>query len=301
MKRIAVAGSSGLVGSALVAHLRDRGDDVVRLVRRPPASADEITYDPDAGVVDVAGLVAGGPLDAVVNLAGAPVAGRPWTPAYRREIRSSRVRTTATLARVVAGLDGTALVNASAVGLYGDRPGAVLTERSCPAAGFLADVVAQWEAATRPAARAGRRVALVRTGIVLSPDGGALERLLPLVRAGLGGPLGSGRQVWPWITLADEVRAITHLVDSPVAGPVNLAAPAATSQLELTAALARRVGRTAWVPAPAPALRLALGGFAGELLASQIVHPGVLLASGFTFEHPRLHDAVSAVLGSPTR
>src|SRR5829696_7318327 len=205
MSRIAVTGSSGLIGTALVAALRERGDEVVRLVRRAPRSADEVQWDPSARALDPHVLDG---VDGVVGLAGAGVGDHRWTPSYKHEILSSRVDSTHAVATAVAAADhAVRLVSGSAVGYYGDRGDEEITESSPPGTGFLTDVVLAWEAAAQPAVDAGGSVALIRTGIVLAREGGAMERLLKLARLGLAGPMGSGQQFWPWITLPDELGA----------------------------------------------------------------------------------------------
>lgn len=295
MTRVAVTGSSGLIGTALVAALRQRGDEVVRLVRRAPKAPDEVRWDPASRHLDPAVLDG---VDAVVNLAGAGVGDKRWTPAYKHEILASRTDSTSAVASAVAAADHPVrLVSGSAVGFYGDRGDEPLAEASPAGTGFLADVVLAWEAAAAPAVEAGASVAFVRTGIVLSQEGGALSPVLRLARLGLGGPLGSGRQFWPWITLVDEVGALLHLVDHPeVTGPVNLSAPAPARQKDVAAELGRALHRPAVLPAPSPAIRLVLGEFAGEILGGQRVVGEALGASGYRFEHPDLATAVRWVL-----
>lgn len=292
---VAVAGARGLLGRALVARLVDDGHRVTRLVRRPVVSPAEISWDPPSGRLDPTDLEG---VDAVVNLGGAGIGDRRWTAAYRRTVLTSRTVPTALLARTLADVDGPrVLLQASAVGFYGDRGDATLTERSAPGEGFLADVVRAWEAATVPATEAGVRVAHLRTGIVLAPDGGPFGRLLPLLRLGVGGTLGDGANVWPWITLDDHARAVAHLLTADVAGPVNLTGPEPATQRAIVTAVARHLRRPALVRVPRWALRLALGGFADEILASQRVVPEALLADGFRFRHADL-DAAAAWLTS---
>lgn len=296
-----MTGASGLIGTALVPHLRRRGHDVVRLVRRAPAAADEVRWEPGApGGVDLAGL---GHLDAAVHLAGAGVGDRRWTPAYKREIVASRVDGTTTLARALAAMHPrpAVLVSASAIGFYGDTGERPVDESAPQADTFLAGVVRAWEAAADPARAAGIRVVHPRTGLLLSPRGGALGRLLPLLRLGLGGPLGSGGQFWSWITMADEVAALTFLVERDgLAGPVNLTAPHPERNRDVVAALAHALRRPAVLPVPAAALRLVLGEFAGEVLASQRVLPAALSGAGFTFRHPGIGAAAAdLVAGAP--
>ena len=289
--RVVVAGSHGLIGSALLPHLVDAGHQVQRLVRGTPTGADELGWDPDAGLLDPAVLDG---VDAVINLAGVNVGSRRLTAARKRQVLGSRLRTTGLLAATLAA-DPTmprVLLQASGIGAYGDRGDDVLSESEPYGTTFFADVVRRWEGATRAASDAGVRVVHLRTGIVLSPHGGALGRLLPLIRAGLGGPLGSGRQFWAWITLLDEVRAITHLLTSDVEGPANLVAEPARN-VDVVAALAAEWHRPAVLGAPAWALRLALGDFAPEVLGSIRAVPTALAASGFLPEHADIGAAAS--------
>ena len=286
---VVVAGSHGFLGGALVRYLRAHGHRVTRLVRRPVVSPAEISWDPDAGRLDPADLAG---VDAVVNLGGVTL-GRPWTPAYRRRILASRTGPTGLLARTLADAEPRVLVQASAVGYYGDRDTEVLTEESGPGEGFLADVVRAWEDATRPAEDAGVRVVRLRSGIVMAPHGGAFGRLLPLLCLGLGGTLGDGRNTWSWITLVDHVRAVEHLLTADVAGPVNVSAPEPATQREVIAAVARRLHRPAVLRVPRWALRAVLGGFADDVCSSQVALPRLLLGSGFAFAHPTLDDAAA--------
>jgi hypothetical protein len=295
--KIAVTGASGLIGTALVTRLHAAGHDVVRLVRRPPRAADEVSWDPDGGNVDLDGLAG---LDAAVHLAGAGVGDHRWTDDYKRTIRNSRVLGTRTLVKALTALDPlpSVLVSASGVDFYGeDRGEEELTEDSAVGEGFLPAVCLAWEAETEPASAAGIRVARIRSGLVMSPSGGAFGRMLPLVKAGLGGPLGSGKQWWPWITLEDEVAAIEFLLTHDASGPFNLAAPHPARQKDVMKALARAAHRPALpVPAPKAALRIALGEFAGAVVGSKRVLPRRLVASGFTFRHPELDGAAEWVL-----
>ncbi|WP_299445245.1 epimerase [uncultured Phycicoccus sp.] len=316
MARVLVTGSSGLIGTPLVAALRGRGDEVVRLVRRPPSAPDEVRWDPGSRRLDP-GVLDG--VDAVVHLAGAGVGDRRWTPAYKHEILSSRTDGTAAVASAIAetGRD-VRFLSGSAVGFYGDRGEEELTEGSPPGAGFLADVVLAWEAAAQPAVDAGAPVAFLRTGLVLAPpsgssrsllkldrsgvlidtEGGAAGPLVRLARLGLGGPIGSGRQFWPWITLVDEVGAILHLLDhADVTGPVNLTGPEPARQREVATALGRAMHRPAVLPAPAFAARLAVGEFAGEIVASQRIVGDVLVASGYRYTHADLDSAARWLVG----
>jgi uncharacterized protein (TIGR01777 family) len=256
--RIAVTGSTGLIGSALVRSLLDDGHQVVRLVRRAPADrtdgSTEVRWNPPLRQIDRARLEG---LDAVVNLAGAGVADRRWTAAYKRRILDSRVLGTRTLAEALAGQDSPpkVLVSGSAVGYYGQTGSAVIDE-SAPAGGdFLARVCVEWEQATAPAAEAGVRVAHARTGLVVAGEGGAWARLFPLFKLGLGGRLGSGRQYWPYISLRDEVAALRHIIDTPeLTGPVNLAAPVPVTNDEVTAAMGEVLHRPTLFSVPELAL-----------------------------------------------
>ncbi|MGV9535214.1 TIGR01777 family oxidoreductase [Streptosporangium sandarakinum] len=295
---IIVTGSSGLLGSALVRSLRADGTRVVRLVRRAPQGPDEAFWDPAEGILDPAVLEGA---HAVVHLAGAGIGDRRWNEEYKREIVRSRVEGTATVARALAELPaGPALLSASATGFYGDTGDREVDETSPAGSGFLArDVVVPWEAATRPATEAGVRVALLRTGLVLSRDGGLLARILPLFRAGTGAPLGSGRQYMSWISLDDWVGAVRYILNDPeMSGPVNLTAPEPVTNERFTRALGRAVHRpTMPVAVPGFMLRAVLGEFAEEgVLIGQRVLPRRLLEAGHSFRHIRLDDALAAVL-----
>ncbi|WP_125777381.1 TIGR01777 family oxidoreductase [Antribacter gilvus] len=249
----------------------------------------DLPWDPYAGDLSPAALEGA---DAVVNLAGAGIGDRRWTPAYRREILRSRVATTGLLARTLASLDEPGvLVQSTGIGAYGNRGDETLTETSSRGDDFLADVVKAWESAAEPAAEAGVRVAHLRSGIVLAPRGGALGRLLPLIRLGLGGPLGSGRQWWPWITLPDELAVFRYAIEHPLAGPVNTVAPDLATNAQVVRAVARALHRPAVLPVPRIALRVAVGQFADDLLRSQRAVPAVLEAAGFRWEHPTLESA----------
>jgi len=297
--KVAVTGSSGLIGSALVRSLLADGHEVLRLVRRTPRTADEHRWEPahhrvPPGLLD--------DVDAVVNLAGVGVGDRRWTTKYKQEVLASRVDSTTTISQAFADAAATdparerVLLSASAVGWYGDTGNQVVDETAPAGTDFLARVCVSWEAATAPAAAAGVRVATLRTGLVLA-RGGLLGRLAPLFRLGLGGRIGSGRQYWPWIGLRDEVDAIRFLLTAPVSGPVNLAAPQAATNAEFTAALAAAVHRPAVLTVPGPALRLVLGEFAPVgVLAGQRAVPSVLTEAGFTFSQPDLLSALQAAL-----
>jgi uncharacterized protein (TIGR01777 family) len=293
--RIAVAGSSGFLGSRLVEALTADGHEVIRLVRRPPEGPAQARWDPAAGILDPALLST---VDAAVNLAGANVA-RRWTAAYRRRIRDSRVDTTNTLARAAAAADPrpAVLLNASAVGFYGDTGNRAVDEQSPPGEGFLADVCRAWEAATHPAEDVGVRVVHLRTGLPLDTGGGLLKPLLLPFRLGVGGRLGSGRQYWPWISMPDWLGAVRFLLNrGDLSGPVNLTGPAPVTNAEFTRVLGELLHRPTLLPVPAPALRLALGDFAGEALASQRVLPGALTGAGYAFAHPDVTAALRTAL-----
>jgi uncharacterized protein (TIGR01777 family) len=295
-QRVAITGASGLIGSALSAFLSARGDEVVHVVRRPARTAAEISWDPGNRQLEAAALT---DVDAVVHLAGANVGEKRWTPSRKQEIFASRVDGTHTLAAALAEADHPIrLVSQSAVGIYGsDRGDEVLTEDSESGHGFLAEVVRAWEAAAEPARAAGLSVVHPRTGIVLAPGAGAMGPLLRLAQLGLAGPLGSGRQFWPWITLHDTVRALAFLVDHPeVSGPVNVVGPAPARQKEIAAELARQLHRPALLPAPGMGLRLYLGEFANDILGSQRVVPTRLLQAGFGYDQDTLPKAVAWLL-----
>ncbi|WP_371647611.1 TIGR01777 family oxidoreductase [Streptomyces mirabilis] len=294
--RVAIAGASGLIGSALTRSLAADGHEVVRLVRRAPRGKDEVRWDPDGQRMDAAGLAG---CAAVVNLAGAGVASRRWTEAYKRKILDSRVRGTATLAAAVASLDERprVFVNGSAIGFYGETGDRVVDESAPPGEGFLPSVCVAWEGAAAPAREAGVRTVFARTGLVVASEGGAWGKLFPLFKAGLGGRMGDGRQYWSYISLHDEVAAIRHLIDtSSLSGPVNLTAPTPLTNREITEAMGRVLHRPTVFPTPAPLLRLALGDMSGDILGSQRVHPTRLLSSGFTFAFPSIEGALRAAL-----
>ncbi|MFC9818746.1 TIGR01777 family oxidoreductase [Streptomyces erythrochromogenes] len=294
--RIAVTGSTGLIGSALVRSLRADGHEVVRFVRREPAGADEARWDPERGRVDPAGLAGCG---AVVHLAGAGIGDHRWTAAYKRKIRDSRVLGTAALANALAGLDEppAVLVSGSAVGYYGDTGDRPVDEDSPAGHGFLPSVCVEWEAAAAPAQEAGIRTAFARTGLVVAKEGGAWGRMFPLFRAGVGGRLGDGRQYWPFISLHDEVAALRHIIDTPeLSGPVNLTAPEPLTNRQVTAAMARVLHRPAVLPVPAVALRVVLGEFSQDVLGGQRARPTRLLESGFVFRDPGIEQAIRAAL-----
>lgn len=294
-----VTGSSGLLGSALVRALRADGRRVVCLVRREPKGPDEAFWNPARGVLDPAAVEGA---EAVVHLAGAGIGDRRWSENFKREVVRSRVEGTRTLVNALteAGTRPAALLSGSAIGFYGDTGDREVDESSPPGAGFLArEVVVPWEAETAPAAEAGIRVALLRTGLVLSSRGGMLARILPIFKLGLGAPLGSGRQYWSWISIDDWVEAVRHVLRDPeISGPVNLTAPEPVTNAEFTRTLAQAVHRPVMpLPVPGFVLRTAIGEFAEEgALTGQRVLPRRLLAAGHTFRHMRLSDALAAVL-----
>jgi len=301
---VAVTGASGLVGSALVTGLTSAGHRVVRVVRGAGAASVAgqrlARWDPESGALEPSALAGA---DAVVHLAGESVAGGRWTEAKKRRIRSTRVDVTRRLAEALPRLERPPrlLVSASAVGYYGDRGSEILREDSSPGPGFLAEVCREWEAATDPAARAGIRVVRLRIGMVLSRRGGALGAMLTPFRLGAGGPVGSGVQWVSWIAIDDLVGAILHaLATESLAGPVNAVAPEPVTNRELARTLGRVLRRPALLPLPAVAARLLFGQMADELLlASARVEPARLRATGFTFRHARLEDALRHELGRP--
>jgi uncharacterized protein (TIGR01777 family) len=295
--RVAVTGSHGLIGSALTSHLAGAGHEVVRLVRSDPAPGD-IEWDPRTGRLDQAALAG---VDVVVNLAGAGIGDRRWTDDYKREIRDSRTRGTALVSDAIAAGEGRppVLLSASAIDYYGDRGDEPVDESSPPGTTFLAEVCRDWEAATAAAESAGARVVHFRTGIVLAASGGALRKLLPLFKLGVGGRFGSGRQWMSWISLADELGAIEHLMASDVTGPVNLTAPASVTNEEFVKTLGRVLHRPAVIPVPRFGPSLIVGREAAETLlyTGQRVLPKVLQSDGYEFAHPELETALRAVLG----
>jgi hypothetical protein len=299
---VAVTGSTGLIGTAVVAGLRAGGDDVVRLVRGPAAGEDTIAWDPRAPGGGLAPAALDG-VDGVVHLAGAPVAGRRWNAAYKAEIRDSRVRGTQGLVSALTAMADPpqVLVSGSAVGWYGDTGGREVDESAPNGAGFLAGLVRDWEAAAQPAAAAGIRLVTLRAGLVLSPAGGVLGRMLPLFRLGLGGRLGPGTQVMSWVALTDAVAVVRFLLGrSDIAGPVNMTAPEPVTNAEFTTALAAALHRPAVMTVPAPVLRMAVGEVSSDLLASARVLPARLTMAAFRYEHPDLPGALAAELAART-
>ena len=295
-----MTGSSGLIGSALVVHLEQQGHQVRRVVRRGPRAGDEISWDPATGEIDGAGFDG---LDAVVNLAGKSIGEDRGTEKVKQEVRDSRVQGTRLLAEALAQRDQPpqVLVNASAIGYYGDRGDEILTETSSSGRGFLAGLCREWEAATVPAAAAGVRVVHLRTGLVLSSSGGLMGRLLPFFRLGIGGRLASGRQWWSWIAVDDEVGLIEHaLTNTDVTGALNATAPHPVTNREFTRTLARVLRRPAVVPVPRAALWAIMGReFGDDVLASQRVTPAQAQATGYQFHHADLEAALRDILDKP--
>ena len=297
---VAVTGSSGFIGTALTAALLDAGHRVRRVVRRAPSQPDEVRWDPEEGTIDIAGLAG---VDAVVNLAGEGIATRRWSDEQKRRIRESRTTGTRLISETAAALDPrpAVLISGSGIDYYGDRGDEELTEDSPPGSGFLPDVCVAWEASTRPASDAGIRTAMLRTGLVLHPGGGALPRMLPLFKLGLGGNFGDGRQWWSWITLDDEIGAILHLLGTDVTGPVNCVAPQPVTNAQFTRTLARVLHRPAAIPVPrlGPAVLLGSELVQSLLYDSDRVLPARLVEHGYRFSHPDLEGALRAVLDRP--
>lgn len=295
---VLIAGASGLIGRALAARLERAGHDVRLLVRRAAIVPREISWDPAAGRLDPAAIAG---VDAIVNLAGENIAAGRWTPARRTAILRSRVEATRTLVLALQQLPRKpeVVVSASAVGYYGDRGDEILSEEASIGQGFLSEVCLAWETHAEGAARAGVRTVLLRFGVVLAAAGGALAKMLPVFRAGLGGRVGSGRQWMSWVGLEDAVGVVEHaLADPRCRGPVNVVAPAAATNAEFTAALASVLRRPAVLPVPAAALRLLFGEMAdGTLLASTRAEPRALRRCGYEFRHPTLDAALRHELG----
>ncbi|MBP7894591.1 MAG: TIGR01777 family oxidoreductase [Candidatus Planktophila sp.] len=290
-QRIAITGASGLIGSALVGHLKSEGHTVQRLVRRATVAPDEIQWDPKTGYVDIEALRG---VDAVIHLAGVGVGDKRWTKRYKSEILNSRLLGTTAIANAVAEVKPQVFISASAIGWYGDSGNRAVVENDSVGNDFLAAVCREWEGAADLAGDV--RTVKLRTGLVLDPTGGALGRMLPLFRFGLGGKLGSGKQWWSWITLHDVVRAIIFALEHPIAGPVNLTTPNPVTNQEFTAALARAMNRPALFPAPAIALKIALGGFSSEVLGSKKVMPNALSDAGFVWDYPHITNALTALI-----
>jgi hypothetical protein len=296
--RVAITGSSGLIGTALTRSLRADGHQVVRMLRRGAATdGPTLQWDPARGELDAAGLEGA---DAVIHLAGAGILDKRWTDARKRELLDSRVRSTSLLADTLASMNAPppALLCASAIGWYGDRGNEACNEVASPGTDFLAELCVAWEGATQPAKTAGVRVVHLRSGLVQSVDGGMLKKTLPLYKLGLGGRLGDGRQWWSWISIADEVGAIRFLLDAEVAGPVNLTAPEPVTNLEYTRTLGAVLGRPTLIPTPMLGPRLLLGREAAQtIVESQRILPTVLEDAGYPFAHPSLEAALRAMLG----
>ncbi len=290
-QRIAVTGASGLIGSALVGYLKSQGHTVQRLVRRSAVSSEEITWDPTAGTVDMESLAG---VDAVIHLAGAGVSDKRWTKKYKSEILNSRLLGTTTIAKAVAIVKPQVFISASAIGWYGESGNRAVVESDRVGDDFLAAVCREWESAADLAGDV--RTVKLRTGLVLDPTGGALGKMLPLFRFGLGGKLGNGKQWWSWITLHDQIRAIAFLLENKVSGPVNVTSPNPVTNSEFTAGLARAMHRPALFPVPAIALKITLGGFSSEVLGSKKVMPQVLTEAGFTFDYPHISSALDKLV-----
>ena len=293
--RIIISGASGLIGSALLPALKGAGHEPVALVRRT-AREGEVQWDPAAGVLPADALDGA---DAIVHLAGAGIGDRRWTDDYRRELVDSRVKSTRLLAERAAAAGVKVMLSGSAIGYYGASDGRDLDETAPAGDGFLADLCVQWEGATGTAAAAGTRVAHLRTGIVLSRDGGALAKMLPLFKLFAGGPFGNGKQWQSWISLADEVGAILHLLTADVSGPVNLTAPSPVTNREFARTLGSVLHRPSLLPVPRFGPALLMGGELADslLYTGQKVLPRALQASGYSFQHDTLDVALRAVLG----
>lgn len=286
-QRVAITGASGLIGTALVGHLKSEGHTVQRLVRRKPVAPDEVFWDPNAGTVDLAPLEG---VDAVIHLAGAGVGDKRWSKKYKAQILNSRLYGTNTIASAVEKLKPSVFISGSAIGWFGETGNRAVTESDRAGDDFLASVCKEWEAAADAATSV--RTVKIRTGLVLDPTGGALGRMMPLFKMGLGGRLGNGKQWWSWITLHDEIKAISYLLEADLEGPVNLTSPNPVTNAEFTAALARALRRPALFPAPAIALKIALGGFSTEILGSKRILPQRLIDAGFQFDFPQLPTAL---------
>ena len=290
-QRIAVTGTTGMIGSALVGHLKSEGHTVQKLVRRSVVSSDEIAWDPKAGTIDLAALEG---VDAIIHLAGANVGDRRWTKRYKAEILNSRLLGTNTIATAVSQLKPSVFISASAIGWYGETGNRAVTENDRPGDDFLATVCKEWESAADLAGDV--RTVKLRTGLVLEPNSGALGKMLPLFRFGLGGKLGNGKQWWSWITLHDQIKAICFLLENQIEGAVNLTSPNPATNQEFTSALARAMRRPALFPVPGFALKLVLGGFSSEILGSKRVIPKKLTDAGFQFDFPHLAPALAELI-----
>jgi uncharacterized protein (TIGR01777 family) len=290
-QRIAITGASGLIGSALVGHLKSEGHTVQRLVRRTPVSPDEVQWDPKSGYVDLDALRG---VDAIIHLAGAGVGDRRWNKKYKAEILNSRLMGTTTIANAVTELKPDVFISGSAIGWYGESGNRAVIESDKCGDDFLAAVCREWEAAADLAQNT--RTIKIRTGLVLDPTGGALGKMLPLFRFGVGGKMGNGKQWWSWITLHDLIRAITFMLEGDLEGPINLTSPNPVTNQEFTSALARAMHRPALFPAPAIALKIAMGGFSSEILGSKKVIPQALADAGFEWNYPHITNALTALV-----
>ena len=290
-KKIAVTGASGLIGSALCAQLKSDGHQVIKIVRRAARVSDEVSWNPLKGEIDLAGLEG---TDAVFHLAGAGVGDKRWSAAYRSEILNSRLLGTTTIANACEQIQPEVFISASAIGYYGETGDRSVTETDRGGEDFLSIVCREWELVANQAPSV--RTVKLRTGLVLDPTGGALGRMLPIFKFGLGGKLGSGKQWWSWITLHDQIRAMIFLMNSKIEGPVNITSPNPVTNQQFTAALARALKRPAFFPAPAFALRAVLGGFSTEILGSKRVMPKVLLDNDFEFDYPHLLAALTELV-----
>ena len=291
INKIAVTGASGLIGSALVAQLKSDGHQVQKIVRRPARTADEVSWNPIKGEIDLQSLEG---VDAVFHLAGAGVGDKRWTSSYRSEILNSRLLGTTTIATACEQLQPDVFISASAIGYYGETGDRSVTETDRGGSDFLSIVCREWEAVANLAPSI--RTIKLRTGLVLDPTGGALGRMIPLFKFGLGGKLGSGKQWWSWITLHDQIRAMIFLMNSKIEGAVNLTSPNPVTNQEFTAALAMALKRPAIFPAPAFALRAVLGGFSTEVLGSKKVTPKVLVDNKFEFDYPHVSSALTTLV-----
>ena len=291
MQRVAITGASGMIGTALVGHLKSEGYTVQKLVRRASRAADEISWDPQSGTVDLEALAG---VDAIIHLAGAGVGDKRWTKKYKSEILNSRLLGTTAIANAVNTVKPSVFISASAIGWYGETGDRAVIETDRAGEDFLAVVCREWEGAADLVSDV--RTVKLRTGLVLDPTGGALGRMLPLFRFGLGGKLGNGKQWWSWITLHDHIRAITFALESKIEGPVNVTSPNPVTNQEFTDGLARALHRPALFPAPSFALKIALGGFASEILGSKKVMPQALMDAGFNFDYPHIAPALAALV-----
>ena len=291
INQVAVTGSSGLIGSALIGQLRAEGYEVKKIVRRPVRNNDEVFWNPSEGEIDLTAL---SQVDAIIHLAGVGVGDKRWSAAYKSEILNSRLLGTTTIATAAKTLGVKKFISASAIGYYGETGNRSVSESDRGGEDFLSVVCREWEAAADLAIDIP--TIKLRTGLVLDPTGGALGRMMPIFKFGLGGKLGNGKQWWSWITLHDEIRAIIFLLNSKITGPINLTSPNPVTNQEFTAALARALNRPAIFPAPAFALRAALGGFSSEILGSKKIVPKVLTDAGFEFDYPHISAALTALV-----